>query len=189
VKKPIENAISIRDFAKTRNQDADTVLTWIRRHPEVSAHCFVEGKDKYIELDTEGYTLLDIQYPLPKPIEVVTDYESRNKLLEAQNIIIQLQEQIREQAVQIAEQKATQLLLEDRTAQLKAEQEAHNKDKEQAIVREQEAKEQTERERQRADEAERKLEEAEKRAKASEEQVNKMKNSGFFARIFKKGWT
>ena len=192
---PFENALSIRDFAASRQQDNDTVTTWIRRHPEVDACCKVQGKDKYINVDSEGFKLLEKQYPLPRPIEVIEDKESRAALIKAQHVIIQLQEQIKQQAVEIAEQKSVQLLLEDRTAQLneqkalyQEEREAHQQALSQADQREKEARERAEQERIRAEEAEKKLAEAEQKAAEAEAQVASMKQAGFFARLFKKGW-
>ena len=190
---PFENALSIREFAASRQQDNDTVTTWIRRHPEVDACCKVQGKDKYVDMDSDGFKLLEKQYPLPRPIEVIEDKESRAALIKAQQVIIQLQEQIKQQAVEIAEQKSVQLLLEDRTAQLQAEQEGRKQDQERADQREKEAKEREKearermkQERIRAEEAEKKLAEAEQKVAEAEEKATRMENAGFWARLRKK---
>ena len=190
---PFENAISIRDFAKSRQQDNDTVTTWIRRHPEVDACCQVQGKDKYVDMDSEGFNLLEKQYPLPSPVHVLRKedmpdyYRAIDEAKEAYKVISLLQEQLKEQAVQIAEQKSVQLLLEDRTAQLneqkelfKATQQAHEQSMLQADERTKEAREKADQERIRAEEAEKKLAEMEQRAAEAEENV------GFWARLRKK---
>jgi len=197
---PSETLVSISDFASARQQDRGTVNAWIRCHEDVNACCQIIGKDKYIDTSSEGYRLLEKQYPLPRPIEVIEDKESRAALIQAQQLIIRLQEQLKEQAIQIAEQKSVQLLLEDREKQLAEQkeqakeqkelfqtmQEKSEKDLVAAENREKEAREQADQERIRAEEAEKKLAELEAEKAAAEEQVEKMKNAGFWARLRKK---
>jgi predicted nuclease with TOPRIM domain len=62
--------------------------------------------------------LLEKQYPLPQMIQVVEDTESREKLIQAQELIIQLQKKINEQSQLIAQAEATKMLLEDKQVQL-----------------------------------------------------------------------
>ena len=197
MKTPPAGYESISDFSSIRQQDRGTVNAWIRCHDEVNSACQMIGKEKYIDTSSEAYKLLEKQYPLPKPIEIIVDNESRNKLLQAQELIIRLQEQLREKDLEIAQKGAVQLLLEDKEKQLAAEQEARRLDqersdrrerevKEWADQREREAKEQADRERLRAEEAERKLAEAETKAKEAEDKAARMENAGFWARLRKK---
>lgn len=116
--------VTITDFAENRNTDRDTVNAFIRNHPEIKAQTHREGKNVVIDTDTEAYALLDKQYPLSKLIQVIEDTESRQKLIEAQETIIQLQMKLNEQSRHIAEADAIKMLLEDKQVQLeKAQQE------------------------------------------------------------------
>ncbi len=111
------NMVFLKDFAKERNVNTDALTAYIRRHKEdFKGH--TKTKDKKMEIDKTAYELLDKIYPLPRPIEIVEDKESREKLLKAQEYIIQLQAKINEQALQIAEANNIKLLLEDKTSQL-----------------------------------------------------------------------
>lgn len=51
-------------------------------------------------------------------VQVVEDTESREKLIQAQELIIQLQKKINEQSQLIAQAEATKMLLEDKQVQL-----------------------------------------------------------------------
>ncbi len=109
---------TITDFARERNVEPDTVTTYIRRHPEIQKFIITKGKKSAIDTLSDGYQMLEEQYPYPKPIQVVEDTESQKKLIKAQELIIQLQERLQEATTQIADAKAMQLLLEDREKQL-----------------------------------------------------------------------
>jgi len=110
--------ITISEFAEARGIDNDTVTTYIRRHKELSS-C-MSKKGRYLAIDTmsEAYKELDRQYPLPKPIEVLEDKESRLELIRTQKLVISLQNELREATVQIAQADAIKLLLDDKEAQL-----------------------------------------------------------------------
>ena len=51
-------------------------------------------------LDDMAVELLDKKYPLNKPIQIIEDTESRNKLLEAQRTIIKMQQVIIEMSAE-----------------------------------------------------------------------------------------
>ena len=86
-----------------------------------------EEKNAVIDTDSEGYRLLEKQYPLPKPIEIIEDKESRAKLIKAQEYIIQLQDKLNQAQSKIAQAEAMQLLLDDKQKQLEnAEQRIQN---------------------------------------------------------------
>ena len=193
------NWVSITDFAEARGLDRNTINTWIRRHPEVENECEIQGRDRCIHTNSPAYKILEEQYPLPKPVQVLRKedmpdyYRAIDEAKEAYKVISLLQEQLKEQAVQIAEQKSVQLLLEDRTAQLneqkelfKATQQAHEQSMLQADERTKEAREKADQERIRAEEAERKLAEMEQKAAEAEEKAARMENAGFWARLRKK---
>lgn len=108
----------ISEFARERGQDRGAVNAWIRNHPEVNAVCKKQGKEKAIDTLSPEYQLLEKQYPLPQMVEVVEDKESRQKLIRAQELIIQLQDQLNAVTQQAALAQTQQLLLEDKEKQL-----------------------------------------------------------------------
>ena len=77
----------ITEFAKSRNIKPQTVSRYINRHSE-KFDGLVLKSGKEITLSEEAIYILDKVYPLPKPIQVIVDHESRDKLVEAQSIII-----------------------------------------------------------------------------------------------------
>lgn len=109
--------ISLSSFAKSREVSADTVATYIRRHKKMFEG-MTERQGNKMFLDDRALELLEEVYPLPKPIQVIEDTESRQRLIEAQAYIIKLQEKMTEQAQLIAKAEGVQLLLEDKTAEL-----------------------------------------------------------------------
>lgn len=82
----------LSDFASIRGLKSNTVAAYVNNHPEISEHTTMDGKQKV--LDDIAVELLDKKYPLPKPIQIIEDTESRNKLLEAQRTIIKMQQVI-----------------------------------------------------------------------------------------------
>lgn len=110
--------VSIKDFSEERNVDNDTVNAYLRNHPEIKQHTKRVRKNIVIDTESEAYALLEKQYPLPQMIQVVEDTESREKLLQAQELIIQLQKKINKQSQLIAQAEATKMLLEDKQVQL-----------------------------------------------------------------------
>lgn len=110
--------VTITDFAESRGTDRDTVNAFIRKHPEIKEHTQREGKNVVIDTETEAFSLLDKQYPLPKMVQVIEDTESRKKLIEAQETIIKLQAVISEYKGIEARLEASQSVLEVRQALL-----------------------------------------------------------------------
>ena len=104
--------VSIKDFSEERNVDNDTVNAYLRNHPEIKQHTKRVRKNIVIDTESEAYALLERQYPLPQMVQVVEDTESREKLIQAQELIIQLQKKINEQSQLIAQAEATKMLLE-----------------------------------------------------------------------------
>lgn len=83
----------LREFAEQRGQNPATISQYIRDHAaEFEGHTSMDGKQKV--LDEVAIQLLDKKYPLPKPIQVIEDTESRKQLVEAQQYIIKLQEKM-----------------------------------------------------------------------------------------------
>ena len=117
--------VFLKDFSEERCVESSAVSAYIRRHPELfKGHTKKVGQK--MKLDDTAIEILAKQYPLPKPIEVIEDTESRQKLLQAQGFIIQLQQQITElQAKAILAETQTLLLEEkqNRIDELKAENE------------------------------------------------------------------
>lgn len=110
--------VTVTDFSRERNLDRDTVNAYIRRHPEIKEHISRVGKNAVIDTESNGYALLDEKYPFPQIVQVIEDTESRKQLIEAQKLIIQLQEKLHAQTGSIAKAEAVQLLLEEKEKRL-----------------------------------------------------------------------
>lgn len=173
--------ILLTEFAAERNERADTIRKYISRHKnEFEGHCSFAGPK--MELDDVAVELLDKVYPLPKPIEIIEDTESRKELLRAQKLIIQLQQKISDQSMALAQAEATKLLLEDKEEQLKEKKDEIEERKAELNL----VKQEVAAERSRAD-AERERADAERiRAEEALKEVERLKNRSFFQRIFNK---
>ncbi len=109
--------MKLTGFAKERGIPRDTITQYIRRNPELfEGHTKVDGK--WLIIDEEAERLLNEKYPLPKPVEIIEDKESRAKLIKAQELIIQLQDKLGQAQGKIAQAEAMQLMLEDKERQL-----------------------------------------------------------------------
>ena len=109
--------MTITEFASSRGIQTQTVSIYIKRHSkDFKGHTLKKGKA--VELDSTALELLDKIYPLPNPIQIIEDTESRKELIQAQKQIIRLQEQLQEATRQIAQAEAIKLLLEDKKEQL-----------------------------------------------------------------------
>lgn len=173
--------ILLTEFAEGRNERTDTIRKYISRHKnEFDGHCSFSGPK--MELDEVAVELLDKVYPLPKPIEIVEDTESRKELLMAQKLIIQLQQKISDQAMALAQAEATKLLLEDKEEQLKEKKDEIEERKAELNL----VKQEVAAERSRAD-AERERADAERiRAEEALKEVERLKSRSFFQRLFNK---
>ena len=108
--------MNITEFAKSRNIEPQAISRYIGRHQEFKGHTKKSGKA--VELDETAVELLEKKYPLPQPVQIIEDTESRQKLIKAQELIIQLQNKLLDAQSQIAEAEAIKLLLEDKKAQI-----------------------------------------------------------------------
>lgn len=107
----------LRDFAAARNIKTDTVRKYMYRKKETfSGH--TQKTEHGLQLDEVALAALEEIYPLPRPVEVVEDTESRRQLILAQQMIIQLQQQMAELQSKAALADAQQLLLEDKNARI-----------------------------------------------------------------------
>ncbi|PHU34084.1 hypothetical protein [Pseudobutyrivibrio ruminis] len=109
--------MTITEFAESRQVQPQAISRYIGRHPEkFNGH--TEKKGKTVELDDIALELLEKKYPMPAPVQIIEDTESRQKLIKAQELIIQLQDKLMDAQSQIAEAEATKILLEDKNAQI-----------------------------------------------------------------------
>ena len=108
-------ALKIQEFIKGRNVKYGTVTQYIKRHSDVFKDHIGRSKGK-VELDNFAVAELDKIYPFPKPVEVIEDVEARKALIEAQQKIIDLQEQLNKVLPMLAEAKYRESLLESETA-------------------------------------------------------------------------
>lgn len=110
-------SMTITDFCKNRNVDAQTIRKYIKRHSEdFTGHTGKKGRE--ITLDEHALIALEDKYPFPAPVEVIEDVEARKKLIQTQEMIIQLQIRIQDQTVALAQAEAAKMLLEDKEQQL-----------------------------------------------------------------------
>ena len=121
--------MTITEFLNGRTVERQAVTRYIERHEEeFQGHTSRKGRE--IVLDEVAIDILDRKYPLQSLVEVVEDKESRQKLIKAQEYIIQLQEKINEQSLAIAKAESIQLLLEDKEHQLEMAEQRENEWKE-----------------------------------------------------------
>ena len=143
----------IVDFAKARNLENQAVTRYINRHREIfDGHISKEGRQ--IVLDEIALSVLEEKYPLPKPVQVLEDTAARKQLIEAQEMIIKLQQQLVEAAPKIAMAEHNQFLI----SQIQQENEELKKLKAAAASQIEETKEELRISQQRAAELEEKLE-------------------------------
>lgn len=109
--------ILLKDFAATHNKKTDTLRKYISRHQDEFSGHTKQGK-KGLEIDEVAQQLLESSFPPPVEVVAAPDAELQKKIMQLQDLVIQLQAH---QAT--LQEKATladslQLLLEDRNAQL-----------------------------------------------------------------------
>lgn len=105
------------EFAKSRNEKPDTIRKYINRHPEQFAGHISKSGNK-MELDSVAQELLEEVYPLPRPVEVIVDTESREELIRMQKLLIQAQQEMMRMQTLVAQAEAQKILLEDKESQL-----------------------------------------------------------------------
>lgn len=82
--------MKVIDFANARGLNPDTVVKYINRHKEdFAGHTSMIGNT--VTVDEYGLKLLSLKYPLPTPAERVTDAQTREELIKAQQEIIETQ--------------------------------------------------------------------------------------------------
>ena len=118
--------VSVSKFAESRGQSKGTVNAFIRKHPEIEKDCKRDGKEKLIEIDSEGYKILDEKYPFIKPVQVVKDTNAMQDLIDAQKQIIELQKQLNESVKLVAQAEAIKLMIEDKEALIEEKDKALN---------------------------------------------------------------
>ena len=106
-----EELVNIKQFAELHNQNQRTIVMYIKRHKEIfEGHIIKIGNSKY--LDNEAITILENQYPLPKPIPVIENIETQKKYVSSLEKINYLQDKILDLQKQLKESKTLRLLLE-----------------------------------------------------------------------------
>lgn len=102
--------MNITEFAQSRCVEPQAVSRYVSRHRGLKNLTYKDGKN--VVLTDAAIEILNHKYPLPKPIEVVEDTESRRALIEAQKMIISLQQQLAEQQKLIGETVLQRQLIE-----------------------------------------------------------------------------
>lgn len=118
--------MTITEFARSRNEQVNTVSKYIREHPEFEGHIKQKGKQKI--LDDKALELLDVKYPLPKPVTIINGIpedehykalqEKDEQIQKLQQAIIELQKHQSDMALEIGELRAQALLIEDKQRQI-----------------------------------------------------------------------
>lgn len=165
--------MNITEFAGARNEQAQTISIYIKRHPELfEGHTRKVGKT--VELDEVALEILEKQYPLPRPVQLMNGVDPeehkavQDKLTAAQEFIIKLQDKMMEDQKLLAQAEAQKILLEDRESQLKiATEEGEKKDTE-------------------IDLQKKKIEEQNRQLEELKLENERLKNRSLFERIFNK---
>lgn len=111
--------VTISEFLEGRNVERQAVTRYINRHKEdFDGHTSKSGRE--IELDETAVRLLEAKYPIPAPVEIIVDHESRDKLLKAQEQIIYLQQTVCKLQNELLEAEKNKMLLEDTKTRLEA---------------------------------------------------------------------
>jgi hypothetical protein len=112
--------MTITEFAESRNVEAQAVSRYLVRHPKEKASCRKIGKT--VELSEEAFVLLDKQYPMPKPVQVINgvpheEYEAvQKKLDQTRELLIAMKDVVAEKEKLLIQQEANVKLLEDKSA-------------------------------------------------------------------------
>lgn len=180
--------MNISEFAESRHVGTQTVSKYISRHPELFDG-LVTREGKSVVLSDAALEKLDAVYPLPKPVEVIVDHASRDKLILAQERIIQLQEQLTAQAQLVADARYYKLMIEQKDDALEH-MDRELADKTAALEEKDAALQAHEKDLQDKDsEIDRLREQLEKMSadlQAERDQRENMERAGFFKRVFKK---
>ncbi len=99
--------IRIKDFAESHNVNDKAVSRWMKLH-----HI---NYDKATGLTEEQISILEKQYPSPKPIQIIEDTEAKNKLIETQNALILAQNALISAQAKINTLESEKLLLESKS--------------------------------------------------------------------------
>lgn len=98
------------EFARERGEEPNTVGAYIRRYKDkFEGHTFMDGKR--MMLDDHALAILDEQYPMPQPVIVKEDFKTMQALAEAQAKVIELQDQILENADVVSQAKTAMALI------------------------------------------------------------------------------
>lgn len=118
--------MTITEFARSRNEQVNTVSKYIREHSEFEGHITSKGKQRF--LDDFAIELLDKKYPLPKPVilqQGIPEEEHLKALQEKddtiqhlQQVIIDIQAKQSSLLLELGELKGKSLLLEDKEKQV-----------------------------------------------------------------------
>lgn len=171
----------IVDFVSERGIQKSAVQMYIKRHPELfDGHIRIEGNAQIA--DREALSILEKKYPLPKPVEIITDTESLQLLADERKKNQELLALIAEMKEQVAVAKTQQIMLEDKQRQIEEQRLLLTSLNEQKNSTESELRKEIE---QRA-KAEAELENAMKIIDDQRDAVAKLKNRGLLARILNK---
>jgi len=101
--------MTMREFADSRNVDMKAVSHYMKYHGM--------KYDKGTGLTDDQLAILDKAYPLPQPVQLVEDTESRRELLKTQKALIEAQNALLMAQEKISLAEKEKFLLEAKTAE------------------------------------------------------------------------
>jgi hypothetical protein len=111
--------MNITEFAESRGVEPQAVNRYLLRHKDIKKTCVKKGKT--IELSDEALELLEKQYPIPKPVQIIkgVPQEEYDKLLKmyaaAEKEIADIQSLRMEETKMLMETKEKLFQLEDKS--------------------------------------------------------------------------
>ena len=116
----------LSEFLRGRNVKINAVSNYISRNPDLfEGHVRREGKNTF--LDDDAVRILDEKYPFAKPTVIINGLDPdeeralRERLQKAQEVIIQMQNELTDCKLLNAEKDANLRLIEDRHQRLEEE--------------------------------------------------------------------
>ncbi len=109
--------MTITEFADSRGVKVQAVNNYIKRHSsEFQGHSKKVGNAR--ELDEVAIEILNKKYPLPRPVEIIEDKESREKLIKALERLDQMRDSIENLRIELYEAEKKALLNENAVLRL-----------------------------------------------------------------------
>lgn len=117
--------VTLKDFAKERTVERETINIFLKRHPDLDKQTWIENRNKVFDSDSEVYQVLDKQYPVKQLVLVQDNIETikelaaaRQELADERKKINELQDQITKMSVLVAQANSIKLIAEMKEKEL-----------------------------------------------------------------------